>query len=330
MIEIVSEWGQSHRGDLATAIHQAEIAKETGCTWTKWQMFQPDRIAGPGARRYWDPALGGAESQLETFHTNGNLAPEGWQELKAMCDVIGIGFLATPFDLEAVDTLEALNVEAYKVASGDVTFRQLLHKIAATGKPVFLSTGACHLEEVEQALIWLEPCQVTLLACALTYPCPPEQANISRIQTLACMTERVGYSDHTLGPWTALAAVGAGADVLEKHCTLGGDGVPDDRMALQPAQLANYVHLARFGEALRGSDDIAPALAEWPAREGARRSLHAAYDFEVGHTFEPGDFVYLRPAGPYAPADEDRLFGGRATGPIAAGTQITARDVAFS
>ena len=327
MIEVISEWGQSHRGNLNAAIKQAEIAQATGCAWAKWQIFQPDRIAGPTARRYWDPALGGADSQRDTFTTNGMLHAEEWQELKAMCDVIGVGFLATPFDLEAVDLLEAVNVSAYKIASGDITYRQLLQKIAATGKPVFLSTGASHLDEVERALVWLEPCQVTLLACSLSYPCEAKDANLARIATLACMTEKVGYSDHTLGPWTALAAVAVGADVLEKHCTLGGDGVPDDRMALNPPQLANYVHLAKYGEALRGSDEIAPTIAEWPAREGARRSLHAARAFPAGHIFEPGDFIYLRPAGPFEPADEDRLYSQVAVRSIEAGAQITAQDI---
>ncbi len=328
-IEIVAEFGQSHRGDVATAIRQAEVAKAAGCAYVKWQMFDPERIAGPTARRYWDPALGGAETQLETFHTNGNLAPDGWRHLKTACDEIGIGFLVTPFDLEAVDLLEELDVAAYKIASGDITYRQLLLKVAATGKPVFLSTGAAHLYEVEQALVWLGHIGVTLLACALSYPCEPKDANLARIQTLLCMAERVGYSDHTLGSWTALAAVAAGADVLEKHATLNPVGdVPDDRMALGPDVLAAYVDLARYGEELRGSDEIAPVIAEWPAREGARRSLHAAHDIDPGHIFQPGDFTYLRPAGPYEPADEDYLFGRRAVKAIPAGKQIAQSDLA--
>lgn len=328
MIEIIAEWGQSNRGDLPRAIQQAEVAKKCGASYAKWQIFDPGRIAGPNARRYWDSSLGGAESQVETFKANGMLKPEEWRELKAMCDLIGIEFLATPFDLEAVDLLENIGVSAYKIASGDITYRQLLQKVAATGKKVFLSTGAAYAHEIEPALVWLEPCQVTLLACSLSYPCELNDAHLERIRTLSAYTEQVGYSDHTLSLYTALGAAALGADVLEKHCTLGSHLVPDDKMAMNPVQLSNYVALAQMGEALRGSEDIEPCLAEWPARIGARRSLHVRKTILPGEIFEPGHFVYLRPEGDFAPADEDGLFGRVASRRIEAGEQLQRGDIA--
>lgn len=328
MVDVIAEWGQSNRGDLATAIRQADVAKWAGCTWAKWQMFDAHRIAGPDAKRYWDERLGGSESQLETFHLGGMLAPEGWRALKAHCDTIGLGFLATPFDLEAVDLLEDLGVSAYKIASGDITYKQLLQKVAATGKPVFLSTGAAFMDEIGQAVRWLHPCEITFLACSLTYPCPDGDANLGRIGTLAARYERVGYSDHTLGTSTALAAAAAGATVLEKHATLGGDNVPDDRMALGPDQLAEYVWLAQTGAKFRGDGLVAPMDSELAARTGARRSLHAARTIEAGARFRPGDFVCLRPAGPFAPVDEGALLGRQAGRRIVSGSQIAAGDVA--
>lgn len=328
MIEVIAEWGQSNMGDLPRAIKQAEIAHATGCAYTKYQVFQAERIAGAGARRYWDPALGGSDSQVATFKANGMLKAEEWRELKAMCDIIGVGFLATPFDLEAVDLLESIGVSAYKVASGDVTYRQLLQKIATTGKPVFLSTGAAYDHEIEPALVWLESCDVTLLACSLSYPCELKDAHLARITTLQGFAEKVGYSDHTLSPYTSFPAVAMGATVLEKHCTLGGYGVPDDRMAMNPQQLQTYVRWAQAGWEMRGSEEIAPCLNEWPARIGARRSLHAAKTILAGEVFEPGMFSYLRPTGDFEPAEEDKLFGKMASRLIEAGEQIQRDHIA--
>lgn len=331
MVDVLSEWGQSNKGDLATAIKQAEVAWAAGCAYAKWQIFRPDRIAGPGAKRYWAESLGGSDSQRETFANNGMLEPAQWRELKAACDDLNLGFLATPFDLEAVDLLEDLGVSAYKIASGDITYRQLLMKVAATGKPVFLSTGAASQEEISMAVQWLYGVSdVTFLACSLAYPCADEDAQLGRISTLAARYQQVGYSDHTTRTDTALAAVVAGANVLEKHCTLSSDGsVPDDKMALEPGRLRQYVAYAQLGEKMRGNGMLSPTDAELAARAGARRSLHAATNILAGKTLQVDDFVCLRPAGPFAPADVDVLVGKTAARDIPEGKQIESYDIQF-
>lgn len=331
-VDIICEFGQSHRGDLATAIRQADTAQDAGCTWVKFQTFDPARLAGPGAKRYWDPALGGAETQLETFHLNGNLAPEGWRELADHCRTLDIGFMSSPFDLEAVDLLMDAGVGALKVASGEITHRQLLERVGETGLPVFLSTGASTVPEIDQAIGWLGASNVTLLACTLAYPTGDQDAELGRIDTLRWVFphNRIGYSDHTTRTDTAMAAVVAGATVLEKHCTLSVDGdVPDDRMALEPARLRQYVAYSQLGEQMRGTGHIAPTDAELAARAGARRSLHAAANIPAGKTLQVDDFVCLRPGGPFAPADVDVLIGKVASRDIPAGKQIESADICF-
>lgn len=313
-VQVIAEFGQSHCGDLHTAIRQANVAVDAGCAYAKWQMFAPERIASRHARRYWDASLGGSDSQLQTFTYNGMLDPIGWRALAEHCAGIGLGFLVTPFDLEAIDLLEDIGVSAYKIASGDVTYKQLLKRVAETGKRVFLSTGASHFGEVERALEWLYPCAVTLLACTLSYPCSVTDANLARISYLrravhGCET---GYSDHTLRTDTALAAAALGATVLEKHATLQEGGpVPDDKMALGPERLRQYVAYANIGHAMWGEERLFVVMAEQPARRGARRSLYAARDIPAGHLYQPGDFTYLRPCPPgaYEPADAERLYG---------------------
>lgn len=324
MVEVCAEFGQSCRGNLEVAKTQAAVAADAGCSWVKLQTFEPSRLAGAGAKRYWDPSLGGADSQLDTFAGNGMLAAEDWKELAAYCATLGIGFMSSPFDLEAVDLLADAGVGAIKVASGEITHRQMLERIAQTGLPVVLSTGAATLAEVDRALVWLDPLDnITLLACTLAYPTGDGDANLGRIETLKMFGHPVGYSDHTLRTDTALAAAALGATMLEKHCTLdAGGGVPDDLMALEPGRLRQYVTYAELGARMRGDGVVGPVASELAARHGARRSLHAARTIEAGEVFGPGDFVCLRPAGPYRPMEEPLLFGRAAACRIVSGEQI--------
>lgn len=331
-IQVIAEFGQSARGDLNVAIDQAFAAKAAGCYAVKYQTFRPDRLVSKDAARYWDPALGGSDTQLATFEQNGMLTTDQWRALKEACDNIGIVFLSSPFDLEAVELLDDLDVAAIKIASGEITHKQMLQKVAATGRPVILSTGGANPREIYRALDWLAGCPVSLLACDLVYPCPPERANLSRIEGLMGFpVSAVGYSDHTPLTTTALAATVLGATILEKHCRLDeSDGVcPDDQMALRPAELKEYCRLAQLGASMKGIPYPGCSDAERPAKVGARRSLHAAKYFRKGHIFSASDFVCLRPGdGAYEPADVDRLVGRKAARAIRVGTNLTTEDVA--
>lgn len=321
-------------------MRQADVAKQAGCAYSKWQIFEVEKLVSKHARRYWDQRLGGDDSQADTFRANGMLKDAEWKALAEYCRHIGVKFLATPFSLEAVDLLEEIGVEAYKVASGDIVYKQLIQKVAATGKPVFMSTGASDEHEVETALDWFHAARwkglvpppeyrypVTLLACSLAYPCPAEEANLGRIRALEYLGHPLGYSDHTVGVRTAIAAVAAGATVLEKHCRLDeSDGVcPDDQMALVPMLLRQYVHLAQRAEVwMGGSVEVLPTDAELPARAGARRSLYAARDIKRGDVYARGDFAFLRPSDPngYEPSDADGLYGTLAHVDVATGDLI--------
>lgn len=329
MIEVIAEWGQSCGGNLDTAMAQAHATREAGCAWAKFQTFHPDRLVSPNAGRYWDPTLGGFASQRATFLANGMLNDTDWRTLAEYCHSLGVGFMSSPFDLEAVDLLVAAGARAFKIASGEITHRQLLQLVAQTGLPVYLSTGAATLTEISRALDWLRPAEVTLLACTLAYPTLEGDANLGRIETLRRLYPNpVGYSDHTLRCDTSMAAVALGATVLEKHATLSSDGaVPDDKMALDPAGLRTYVKYALLGESLRGNAAVAPSDAEQAARAGARRSLHAAVNIPAGKTLQLDDFVCLRPAGPFNPADVGGLVGKTAARDIVAGQQIHPDDI---
>ena len=207
-------------------------------------------------------------------------------------------------------------MNGYKIASGDITFRPLLEKVNETRKPVLLSTGASNQADIIDALGWLYDCQVTLLACTLSYPTPNHAAHLARINTLRRYSDKVGYSDHTTGIMTALAAAAMGAEVLEKHYTLDNEGpdVPDHKMALEPSALAEYVRLAEIGAALRGSSELVAAPEEARARHGARRGVYASRDIPEGHRIEFGDLAFLRPANAMSPSDYLLLVGSRSPG----------------
>lgn len=292
MVEVLAEWGQP--ATLDEACRQAEAAKIAGCAWSKWQMFDPDRLVSNQAKRYWAPELGGSQSQRATFTDNGTLDRDDWRKLRRFCDLIGIGFLVTPFDLEAVEQLAELEVEAVKIASADVTYQPLVQAVGRLRVPVFISAGASEVSEVYRALRWIGHPHTIVLACDLVYPCPAEHANLLGVQEWA--HRRCGYSDHTVEVVTGAVAVALGATVLEKHTTINPDGVaPDNRMALTPDKLHQYVTLANDAARLVTPVTGDPQRA---AREQARRAWHAARDLPAGHVLADGDVIGLRPCTP--------------------------------
>ena len=255
---------------------------------------------------------GRLQGQRQAFAANGTLSHGEWVRVAAECERESIEFLSTPFDDTAVAQLVDLGVRRFKLASGDLTNRPLLERVAVTGLPVILSTGAANFDEVRRALAWWEDAgrkrsDVTLLACSLIYPCPPEHAHLDRIRRMRrAFNVPIGYSDHTREVETAVAAVALGATVLEKHFALGPSHVPDTTFAVNAAGLARYVKLAQLGEAMTAD---CRSDCEQAARVGARRSLCAARDLPAGTLLASADLVPLRPGGGIEPDNLRFLVG---------------------
>lgn len=289
-------------GQVDLAINMAALAHQAGAFGFKTQLLTPDKIAAPDAPKYWDDPFG-TTNQRDAFRLAGLVDYGAWHAVKDACDDIGIVFFATPFDLDAVDALHAMGVQHYKIASGDLTYRDLIVACHQTGGEVILSTGAAYEREIDRALEWAP--DATLLACTLSYPTPLHAAHLARIPHLARLYPgtRIGYSDHTSHPHTALAAATLGADMLEVHYTHDrqADHVPDHQMAVDPAGLATYIEHAHKGALLAGSPNLAPCDEEHRARRGARRSAHATRPLPAGHVLTDGDWVWVRPDGPVEP-----------------------------
>jgi len=324
-VKVVAEAGQCHNGSVGKAILLAWHAKQAGASAIKYQLLKPETIAQPDAGLYWKNTLG-ETNQRDAFTRAGIIDYPAWGEVADACHEYGIEFLATPFDLEAVDKLESIGVRRYKIASGDITYRQLIERVADTGKGIILSTGASMVEEIWRAVGWCGDTEdVTLLACSLSYPCTARDANVSRINRLVYeFGSEVGYSDHTSLPETGLAAAALGSVLNEVHFTLNNAApdVPDHAMACDPDRLAAYVDASQLGEKLRGEGSLWPMDAELAARVGARRSVCARVDVGPGHVWGVDDFVFLRPGDGVPPFEVDQLVGCAAWRAYEAGEQI--------
>jgi N-acetylneuraminate synthase len=254
--------------------------------------------------------------------------PWEWHEaLFAKGRELGVTVFSSPFDETAVNFLESLGVPAYKVASFEAGHLPLLRKIAATGKPVILSTGMADLDEISESVRTLRAagcCELILLHCISGYPTPPAEANL---RTIAHLAEKfdlpVGLSDHTLGNAVAIAAVAIGAVAIEKHFTLSrANGGPDAAFSLEPAELAMLADGVRTAWEALGQVNYERV----PSEQGNvvfRRSVYAVRDIAAGEAFTPDNIRVIRPGFGLAPRHYDALIGRRARCAVKRGTAMT-------
>jgi N-acetylneuraminate synthase/N,N'-diacetyllegionaminate synthase len=229
----------------------------------------------------------------------------------------GIVFLSTPFDEESVDFLETLDVPAYKVASGDLTNHSFLEYVARKGKPMILSTGMSHLEEIREAVAAIRGQgngNVVLLHCVSSYPSDPADCNLRVMQTLRDnFNLPVGFSDHTMSVEVAMAATALGAVIIEKHLTLSHKlPGPDQRASLEPKEFQLMVSGIRTTEKAMGSSVKAPTESELELRLVARRSIVAALEIRKGQVITKEMVTFKRPGTGIPPNELRILLGKRA------------------
>jgi N-acetylneuraminate synthase len=323
---VIAEAGVNHNGDLKLARALIDVAVEAGADAVKFQTFRAERLATPDAPKaeYQVQTTGNAESQFEMLRRL-ELSADAHRELQAYCHERGIIFLSTPFDEEAVDLLDELGVDAFKISSGDLTNSPLLEHVASKGKPVILSTGMSELSELIEAVSVLNTagCEnPVLLHCVSNYPADPAEVNLRAMQTMrSAFDVPVGFSDHTQGIDVALAAVALGACVIEKHFTLDRTMPgPDHRASLEPTGLRELVRSIRRVETALGNGRKVPTASELETAKVARRSLVAARDIPAGTTLERDMVVMRRPGTGMSPAMLNTLLDRRTVRPIAAGT----------
>ena len=214
---IIAEIGSVHDGSFGNAVNLIRLAAECGATAVKFQTHIAEAETIPSAP---SPSYFKSESRIDYFKRT-SFTLHQWLRLKEIADDCNVLFLSSPFSLEAVDLLEDIGMEVYKIPSGEVTNIPMLEKIAKLGKPVLLSSGMSDFKELDSAHeIFSNKCDLTIMQCSSSYPCPNESVGLNVIDQIRFRYNcKVGYSDHTLGFAAPIAAAALGAVVIEKHFT---------------------------------------------------------------------------------------------------------------
>ena len=318
---VIAEAGMNHDGSLGNAIRLAEVAAECGADAVKFQLHD---ASAETTRDAPSPPYFQGESRWEYFERTA-FSDEQWVTIKEACERAGIEFLCSAFSIEAVERLERIGVRRYKIGSGEVTNLDLVRRVAATGKPVLLTSGMSSWEELDAAVAAAGE-NVTVLQCTSAYPTPPERVGLN---VLAELRERygkpVGFSDHTVGNVAAFAAVTLGAVVVEKHFTLSKEAYgPDASLSMEPHELEDLVDGIRELEAMLASpvdkDDL-EAVAE--LKRVFEKSVVAIADIPAGVAIDRAWLGAKKPGTGIPAAMLADVVGRTARAPIAADTVIT-------
>ncbi|MGN0311729.1 MAG: N-acetylneuraminate synthase [Lachnospiraceae bacterium] len=314
-VKIIAEAGVNHNGSMELAKKLVDAAAKAGADYVKFQTFKPEKLVArsAGTAEYQKKNLHSDESQLEMLNKLA-LTQEDFRELKRYCEERNIGFLSTPFDLDSLAFLDSLGMDFWKIPSGEITNLPYLEAIAQTDRPVVLSTGMADLAEVEAAMKVLtqqKPREIIILQCNTEYPTPYEDVNLRAMQTMKeVFRVPVGYSDHTKGIAIPLAAVGAGAQVIEKHFTLDRTlPGPDHVASLEPDELQAMVEGIRQIEKAMGTGEKVPSSSEKKNIVAARKSLVAACRIQKGELFTSENITAKRPGDGLSPMRYHEILG---------------------
>jgi sialic acid synthase SpsE len=324
---VVAELGLNHGGSLDRALQLVDAAAEAGASAVKLQTFLADHLFAPRAVA---PSHVEARS-LRAFFQGFQLDEAAHHRVAERARDHGLAFVATPFSIAAVEMLERVGVDAYKIASGDITYGTLIERCAQTGRPLLLSTGMASLDEVGRAVgtaSFAGTRDLALLHCVSAYPVPAGSENLSAISTLGWTFGTVtGLSDHGSDTSAVPVAVALGASVYERHLMLPGDAGVDSAVSSIPSDLAAVVATAARVKAALGHGRKECLPEEAPNVTASRRSLHAARHLRAGDVVRAIDIVALRPGTGLALEAEEQLVGARLTRRVSAGEPFEVCDL---
>jgi sialic acid synthase SpsE/sugar phosphate isomerase/epimerase len=311
---VIAEVGNNHNGDFDRAIALVDAAVAAGADCAKFQMRKLDEV-------YRASSLSGKDDDLAVEYTldllrRFELTTEQQRRVAAYCASKNIQYLCTPWDASSVATLETFGVQAYKVASADLTNLPLLAKLAATGKTLIVSTGMSTSDEIRAAAKFLDDrsANYVLLHCQSTYPAALHNIHLRFMETLREIHPYVGYSGHERGIAVSIGAVAMGAILIERHITLDREMEgPDHAASLEPEEFKALVSGIRELETARGEK-----LAERPLsqgelinRENLAKSLVAARDIPAGTVVAESDVAVKSPGQGLSPLKMPALIGRR-------------------
>ena len=326
----LAEMSGNHNQSVDRALEIVDAVADAGAHAVKLQTYTADTITidadTPNFRIGGGHSLWGSRRLYELYdeaHT-----PWEWHEaIFARAKERGILAFSSPFDPTAVDFLEGLDAPAYKVASSEIVDLPLVRAMAATGKPVIISTGMASVAEIDAAVKAARSTgneDIVVLSCTAEYPADPASANLRSLPTLAATFQTlVGLSDHTMGIGVPVASVAFGACLIEKHVTtLRADGGVDSAFSLEPEEVAALVRETAVAWRALGENRIGAKESE---REGLRfrRSLYVTRDVRAGEPVAPDNVRSIRPAGGLEPDLFDVVAGRPFTVDAVKGTPLT-------
>jgi len=314
---IIAEAGVNHNGSIELAKKLIDVAAEAGVDAVKFQTFKAENLVSKKAQKaeYQKETTDSEESQFDMIKKL-ELDVDTHKELIAYCTEKDILFLSTPFDHDSIDLLNTLELEIFKIPSGEITNLPYLRKIGSLNKQVILSTGMANLGEIEGAINLLiaegtNKKNITVLHANTMYPTPMEDVNLKAMQTIGQAFDiNYGYSDHTLGIEVDIAAVAMGATVIEKHFTLDKamEG-PDHKASLAPNELIAMVKSIRNIELALGSPIKQPSKSEQPNMAVARKSIIAKRAIKKGELLSEESITIKRPGTGISPMRWDEVIG---------------------
>lgn len=306
-------------------------AKNAGIDAVKFQTYKAEKIASKNSPAYWDLDEEPTTSQFELFKKFDTFGPEEYRELAEYCREVGIMFLSTPFDFEAIDFLDDL-MDVYKVSSSDLTNIPFIKAIALKNKPIILSTGASTLKEIKEAVNAIEEVSnvdIGLMHCVLSYPTKDEDANLLMIKDIKEQFEGydIGYSDHTKPDDKMLILTTAylyGANIIEKHFTLDKTLTGNDHYhAMDVEDVKTFNENIELINKIKGKKVKQPLVCESLSRKEARRSIVASKDIKKGEEITKDNITFKRPGTGISPSKVDEIIGMNANEDIAEDTLLT-------
>jgi len=328
-IFIIAELSANHLQDFDLAVKTIKAMKESGADAVKLQTYTPDTITIECDNEYFQIKQGTLWDGKTLYQLYQEAyTPWEWQpELKKLAEDIGLICFSSPFDKTAVDFLEKMNVQAYKVASFEITDIPLIEYIASKGKPIIISTGIASLAEIEESLNACKRMgnnQIALLKCTSEYPSSLEDVNL---RTIPDMRDRfgtvVGLSDHTLGISVPIAAAALGAKIIEKHFILDRKlGGPDSAFSLEPEEFRAMVKSVRESEKVLGEVSYEFTEKIRKSREFSR-SLFVVEDMKAVAVFTDANVRSIRPGFGLAPKYFNNILGRIAKKDIKRGTPLS-------
>ncbi len=326
---IIAEMSGNHNQSLERALEIVEAAAKSGAHALKLQTYTADTLTLDVKEGEFfiddKDSLWEGKSLYELYQE----AYTPWEWHKPIMDranELGILCFSTPFDETAVDFLEELNVPTYKIASFENTHLPLIKKVAATGKPMIISTGMASVAELDETVRTVREAgckQFVLLKCTSTYPASPENSNVLTIPHMRKLFDcEVGLSDHTMGVGAAVAAVAHGATIIEKHFTIRrADGGVDAAFSLEPEEMKSLVIETERAWQSLGDVTYGPSEAE----KGSltfRRSLYIAKDMKKGDVLDKENLRIVRPGLGLPPKYHEVILGRKVNRDLKKGTAV--------